>query len=290
MEKWVINFYQFELFPDIMINSSSMRRIKGLVGQWQASDNSEHITYARIISRQLVDLEQDLSIAKDFPSEEVAKIFHNVDATFHSIFMKTTMSTLREDMEYREVASELESSLRAITDRTGGELVVSNKLDVALDTISDVEDIYYILTYAPKNPQKVGKIKIKMRDRKFKAVYSPNLRSGFLSDFLETKEIKGKPVKIKACHFKNGKLSMSIGDFYFHEENGGKLTIRIQVKNQQGIAVFDQKKQIDATQRDINLSLNFSRIGRGKYKVVVDVVDLVTQKSATEMVEGQIAP
>ena len=72
IEKWVINFYQFELFPDIMINGSNMRRITALVGQWQASLNPEPMTFARIISRQLVELQQDLSIAKDFPAEEVA--------------------------------------------------------------------------------------------------------------------------------------------------------------------------------------------------------------------------
>ncbi|MCK4835415.1 MAG: hypothetical protein KAT17_02195, partial [Candidatus Aminicenantes bacterium] len=90
-EKWVINFYQFEVFPDIIISSDSMLRIQRLIGGWQVSENQELTSFSRILSRQMIEIEKELSVARDFPSEEVAKIFHNVDTTFHSIFMKTTL-------------------------------------------------------------------------------------------------------------------------------------------------------------------------------------------------------
>jgi len=288
-EKWVINFYQFEMFPDIIISSESMRRIGRLVGEWQISSNQEIVTASRIISRQLIEIEKELSVAMDFPSDEVAKIFHNVDTTFHSIFMKTSMSILLEDMEYREIASELESSLRAITDLTGGELVVSNKLDMALDRISEVEDIYYILTYAPKNPDKVGKIKVKLENRKYKLVYSPNLRSGFLGQFLEEKQIKGKPVKIEALKFKKGKLMFVISDFFWHKKEGGALSIRIRINDPHGKSVFDQKKSIKATQKKISIALNINGLKKGEYDVVVDVNDLFTKMSSTQLLKTTIS-
>ncbi len=281
-EKWVINFYQFEVFPDIIISSESMRQIRQLIGEWQVSDNQELSSFSRILSRQIIEIEKELSVARDFPSEEVAKIFHNVDTTFHSIFMKTTFGTLLQDMEYREVASELESSLRAITARTGGELVVSNKLDTALDRISEVEDVYYMLTYAPKDPDKVGKIKVKLNNRKYKLVYSPNLRTGYLSQFLEEKQFKGKTVKIEGLKFKKEKLMFGISDFYWHKKEGGMLSIRIRVKDQQGKSVFDQKKNIKATQKKINIALNIRGLKKGDYNVVVDVSDLYTKKTTTQ--------
>ena len=287
-EKWVINFYQFEVFPDIIIDSRSMRRIRNIISGLQTSTNPEHITFSRIISRQINEIEKELSVAKDFPSEEVAKIFHNVDATFHSIFMKTSFNTLLKDMEYREIASDLENSLRAITARTGGELVVSNKLDLALDKISDVEDVSYMLTYAPNNPDNVGKIKIKLKNRKYKLVYSPNLKGGYLGQFLEEKENKVSPIKIQDLSFKKGKLQFVISDFFWNKKDGGALSIRIRINNLQGISVFDQKKTIKAIQNNINISLNLPGLKKGVYDVMVDVTDLFTKSSSTELLKAAI--
>jgi hypothetical protein len=287
-EKWVINFFQFELFPDIIINSESMRYIRKKIGEWQISDNQEVVTATRILTRQLAEIEKELSVAKDFPADEVAKIFHNVDATFHSIFMRTTISTLHEDMEYREIANELENSLRAITDRTGGKLLVSNRLDLALDKISEVEDVYYILTYAPEDPDKVGKIKVKLKNRKFKLVYSPNLRTGYLSQFLEEKEIKAKPVQIQNLNFKKGKLMFVISDFFWNKKEGGALSIRIRIHDPHGASIFDQKKSIKASQNKINISLNLPGLKKGVYDVMVDVTDLFTKSSSTELLKATI--
>jgi hypothetical protein len=288
MEKWVINFYQFEVFPDIMVNSDMMRKINNLIGHLQTMGD-RLLPFVRMIEKSLIELEKEMSLAMDFPSDEVSKIFHNVDVTFHSIFMKTSISTLHEDFEYREIASELESSLRAITDRTGGKLVVSNKLDLALDEISKIEDLYYVLTYAPKNPDSVGKIKVKLRNRKYKLVYSPNLRTGYLSQFLEEKEIKTKPVQIQNLNFKKGKLMFVVSDFFWNKKEGGALSIRIRIHDPQGNSVFDQKKRIKATQKKINIALNIGGIKSGDYDVVVDVTDLFSRSSSTELLKTSIS-
>jgi hypothetical protein len=290
-EKWVIDFYQFEVFPDILINSESMRRIRRLIGAWQASDNPELITFSRLIFRRLTEIEMELSVAKDFPSDEVAKIFHNVDTTFHSVFMKTTFSTLLQDAEYREVASELENSLRAITKRTGGKLVVSNKLDKALDRISKVEDIYYILTYAPANPDKVGRIKVKLKNPKYKLIYSPNLRTGYLGQYLEEKQPRRKPINIEDLRLKKGRLMFNVSDFYMDKEDGGILRIHIRIEDQQGKSVFDQKKIIKATRKSIqiNIDLNIKDPKNGEYNIVVDITDLYTTIRDTQFLKTTIS-
>lgn len=289
-EKWVISFYQFELFPDIMIDSRSMREIKRLHGAWQSSTSSEALNFSRIISRQLNEISQERNFGKDFPAKEVAKIFHNVGATFHSIFMRTTVSALMEDVEYKQISTELEHTLREITDRTGGKLIVSNKIDDALDSISEVEDIYYILTYAAQNPDKVGKIKIKTSNQKYKLTYNANLKAGVLGDYLETKEIKGTPVKIREFKFQNGTLFFVISDFYRQEKEGGRLSIHIRIKNEQGVSVFDQEKTFNATQEEVRISLNIPVINEGKYDFVVDVEDLFTKKVATDFCKAEITP
>ena len=277
-EKWVINFYQFEVFPDIIINSESMRRIRRLVGTWQASDNPELVTFSRLISRLLAEIGRELSVAKDFPYEDVAKIFHNVDTTFHSIFMKSTFASLLQDAEYREVASELENSLRALTKRTGGKLVVSNKLETALDQIGDIEDIYYVLTYAPANPDKVGRIKVKLKNRKYKLVYSPNLKSGYLGQYLEDKQKQIKAINIEDLRFGQGRLTFNVSNFYMDSEEGGVIRIHVRIENLKGKTVFNQRKIIKATRDNIRININLNMLENktGEHNIVVDVNDLYT--------------
>ena len=289
-EKWVINFYQFELFPDIMINSRSMREIKRLHGAWQSGTNSEALNFSRIISRQLNEISKGRSFGKDFPAKEVAEIFHNVGATFHSIFMRTTVSSFLEDADYKQISTELEHTLREITDRTGGKLIVSNKIGTALDSISEVEDIYYVLTYAADNPDKVGKIKIKTSNKKHKLTYSTNLTAGNLGDYQKAKEIKGTPVKIKEFKYQKGKLFFVISDFYRQEKASGRLSIHIRINNEQGVSVFDQKKTFNATQEEVRISLKIPIATKGKYNFVVDVEDLFTKKVATDFFKAEITP
>lgn len=288
-EKWVIDFYQFELFPNIMVDSESMQQIKQYLGQWQASTFvPEHVNYARLISRQLIDIEKDLNLGKDFPAAEVARIFQNAGATFHSIFMRTSLSALQEDVEYKQISTELEHFLREITDKTGGKSMVSNKLDTTLDAIGEEEDIHYMLTFVPENPDKVGKIKIKTNNDKYKLIYNADPMGGIMGDYLAANNIKGKPVKIKEFKYENGKLLLVITDFYRREKEGGNLAIRIQVKNEQGAAIFDQKKTIAATQDEIRISLNIAGISKGKYDFVVDVEDLIAKHSAAEFFKSEI--
>jgi hypothetical protein len=267
-----------------------MRRIRAWISRWQFSESSVDNTRARIVSRKLVEIEKELKFAQTFMADEVAQVFHHVDVTFHSIFMRTSKKLLMRDIEYLEVASELENSLRAITDRTSGKLVVSNKLDTALDTISENEDVYYILTYVPSDLESVGKIKIETNNRKHKLVYSPKFRSGLRRDFIEGIDLDGIPIQIKKCNFQNKRLTLLVSDFYWHNEEGGKLTIRVQVKNNTGASIFDQKKTINATKKQVNISLNFSNLDKGDYNFIVDVQDLYTNKTATEMIKTKIIP
>ncbi len=287
-EKWVINFYQLDVFPDIILNSDHMNHVRQKVGQWEQGTSPEGVSVARMIRRHINQIEKEMSLAMDFPADEVAKLFHNVDATFHSIFMKTTISSLQQDMAYREVASELENSLRSITKLTGGELIVSTNMEKSLEEISNVVDNYYILTYEPDNPDKVGKIKIKLKGHKYKLVYSSNLRFGYLGHYLESKKIKKSPMKIKDLNFKKGKLTFSMADFFMDKGKGGALSVRIRINEENGKSVFDQKKTIKATQKTINISLNFNSLKNGPYDVIVDVTDIFTKSAETGTLKIQI--
>ena len=265
-----------------------MNLIETLVANWEIGAQAEVVSVARMIRRHIMEISKEMSFAKDFPSDEVARLFHNADATFHSIFMKSTFSSVHQNMRYREVASDLENSLRSITKLTGGKLIISNRIDKSLEEISETEDIYYILTYEPKNPDKVGKIKVKLKNRKYKLVYSPNLRFGFLSEYLEKKKIVSEPLKIQKVIFKKGKLMFTLTDIFINKKNKGNLSIIIRIKNKFDQSIFDQKKLIRATQKKLDMSLNFPTLDKGVYDLIIDVTDLYTNESVTEALKIEI--
>lgn len=284
-EKWVINFYQMELFPKIIIPSDTKRILRSLISQWQINVNQEFVTFARIVNKLLTEIDRATKVSNDFPSEEVSRIFSRVKAIYHSIFIRTDIPSLTGDVDYIRMASDLEANLNEICKQSGGILVNSKKIDIALDAISKEEDVYYLLTYAPKNPDEIGKIKVKVNKRRHKVYYDESLRTGLIPGEAEVEVVKGPPVKIKDASFKNKQLSLTLCDFYLKKNLGGKLNIRVRINNRQDITVFDQSKDLSAKQKQVTLSLDFAGIGKGKYNIVIDVKDLFTQKTDSEIIQ-----
>ncbi|MCK5221893.1 MAG: hypothetical protein KAR14_09965, partial [Candidatus Aminicenantes bacterium] len=179
VEKWVISFYQQELFPKIVMTGEIMRIIQALIYKWQASTDAETVIFSRVISKQVTEIRKELNVSKGFPTDEITKIFTKVGATFHSVFIGTRLASFSKDMEYRRISSDLENNLRGLTRKTGGELVTSNNLKIAIDKIVKKRDIYYVLTYSPKEGETLEKLKIKIHKRKHKLTYDDNVRTEF---------------------------------------------------------------------------------------------------------------
>jgi len=284
-EKWVINFYQMELFPRIIMPSDTRRILRNLIGQWQISTTQEMVTFARIINKLLTDIDRAQKVSNDFPSEEVSRIFSRVNAIHHSVFIRTNIPSLVQDTDYIRMANDLEANLNEICKKCGGILVNTKKVDLALDAISKEQDIYYLLTYAPKNPDELGKIKVKVNKRRHRVIYDKSLRTGLLPRETKLEVVEGPPVQIKKASFIDKTLTLTLTDFYMKKDLGGKLNIRIRIKNRQDITVFDQSKDLNAKQKEISLSLNFGGIGKGKYDIVIDVKDLFTQKTDSDIIQ-----
>ena len=287
-EKWIINFFQMELFPNIVISNDVKRLLRSLINEWRISTNAEKVNFARIIDKLLTDIDRAHQISNDFPAEEIGKLFNKVDTICHSVFIRTDLPSISNDSEYLHKANDLESNLRELTKKTGGLLVASKKLEPALDSICQNVDLYYLLTYAPNHSEIVGNIQVKVNKQKYKVIYDETIRFGLIKQLQEDEKIEGPPVKIKDISFEKKHLTIVLTDFHLKKGIGGKLEIRIQIKNKQDIAIFDQTKNLNAQQKKIKISLNFSGIDQGKYDIVVDVKDLFTQETDTEMLQVKI--
>lgn len=290
IEKWIISFFQVEMFPEIVLSGEMSRVIRALVYDWQVSEDVEEVTFSRIISRQLTEVQKAMNVADGFPTEQVTKIFTKVGATFHSVFIPSTLATFSKDMRYRQISSDLENNLRSLTQKTGGELVSSKDLEKAMDKIVKKMDIFYVLTYSPVEGEKLENVKIKVNNKKYKLSYDDNTRLEFSKAGSAPKKMAEIPdVVISDLKFKKKKLSFSITGFVMKKKEGtGAVNVRIRINDKNGKSLFDKSKTLKTTKKKANLSLNFQWLKPGKYEILVDVKDLFTGKTGTDIIKAKI--
>ena len=290
-EKWVLNFYQMEMFPQIAFGSEIENQLRNYIRNLQESDNPTLIAQGRSLERLLQDIKMEMNVATDFPAEEASKLFYKVNATFHSFFMRVFADTDSSQLEFRQVATEIESGLRELTRATGGTLAASNNVASALSTVSDKADDYYMLTYEPANPKKIGKIKVMVKNKKYKVLFDDNIRADYISEYLEKKNAESPSVKIRELSFREGKLSFVLSDFTMAKvknETTGILSVRIRVLAADDKSVFDQTKVLQAPKNKISLTLNFASLAAGRYDIIVDVLDQISGKTSTEIIQPVI--
>ena len=286
-EKWVFNFYQFDLFPKINMNSQTMDKIQELSIALINSREGGAYSMGRLINTLLNQIMLDLNVNSSFPTEDIAKLFYKVDAAFHSFFIKNMARVSMNDLEYEEVASDIEKTLKEITDITGGKNITSNNLVKSIDIVSEMEDVYYVLTYVPQNPEKAGKLKIKVKDKKYRVLYDDNFRADYINDYLQKLEekIKVPEIKIENFSFQGKVLVFTVKDYMMKEAGSnsvGRMKVRIRLTNSdEALMLYDQEKICTAQNNEMKVSLGaFKNIARGEYHFFIDATDLLTGKQA----------
>lgn len=289
-EKWVINFSQLELFPQLKIHGI-LKEIDNLIGMLEVSEDGERKAFARILRRMLYKIPIEMNVENLFPTEEISKLFCNVGATFHSVFIPTTVESLSSDFEYKRVASALQNNLREITRRTGGTLITTHNLESAVKSISEKKDIYYILTYVPHDPSKAGKIKVKVKDKRYKLFYDDNIRADYIEEYLKAKETKITSIEIKSTGFEKNIFFFDLTGIMLKETNGvkkGIIKIHILVKDKNNKTVYDKSKIIYPAQKGTNIKINMDWLRKGRYNILVEAEDLLTGKSHQEYIQAEI--
>jgi hypothetical protein len=290
-DKWVLNFYQLEIFPQIALNSETERSLRDFIESLRSTQDPTNLAYASMISQTLSDIHKEMNVSDGFPSEEVSKLFYKVDATFHSFFMRTFKDSGDSELQFRNVSTDIENSLRELTRRTGGDLLSSSDLAESLDSLKGKPDDYYILTYEPADARRIGKIKVEVRGEKYDVLYDNNIRADYISEYLRRKEAETPAVKISGLSFAGKRLSFAVSDYSLarlKDGAAGMLSVRIRIKNGAGESVFDQNRNLKADKKSLSLSLEFKTLSAGRYDIIVDVLDQVSGKTATEFIQPLI--
>jgi len=288
-EKWVFNFYQFELFPNIRMSSQTWQKIRDMVTQLLTSNEATRYAFGKMINGLLNRIYMSMNVSKNFPIEEVSKLFYKVDATFHSFFIRSINKAELNDLEYHEVASDIENTLKQITKITGGESITSNNLVKSLETVAEKEDVYYILTYVPLDPGKAGKLKVKIKSKdkkRYNVFYDDNFRADYISERLQKLEeqMQTPEIKINDFSFNQNILAFTVSHYQMKEIDEksklqGRAIVRIRITDKNNKSLYDQQRALTAQKTEIKISLEaFKKIKRGKYNFLIDALDLFTGK------------
>ena len=256
-EKWILNFYQIEMFPKLKITGRMRQQIDQMISQLMVA-RSEDTVYSQMISRLLDQIDTELNVANDFPVDEITKLMYKVDTTFHSIFMGVEKESLNQDFQFKRISTDIENCLREVTKKTGGALIASGNLGSALHSIETKEDMFYVLTYVPKDLKKIEKIKIVVRNPKYEVVYDDNFRADYINEYLARRKAEIPPLNITGLSFNENRLSMSIEDFQMSnlsKKRVGELNVRVRMIDGNNQIVFDQKRLIEATKDIIQISI-----------------------------------
>jgi hypothetical protein len=236
----------------------------------------------------LTEIDQELNVAKDFHSDEISKLFYKVDATCHSIFCGAQKESLSQDLEFRRISTDIENSLREMTAKTGGALIATNDLESALHTISEKEDIYYMITYAPDEPQNIGKIKVEVSNKKYDVVYDSNMRADYIKEYLDKKRTLSPTIALDDISFKEKKLYIEISNFLLNgtdKGKKGKIGVRVRIKDNNDKMIFDKSKFLVPEKKITTITIDFNWLTKGNYNIIVDVSDMLTGKTAMEFLQ-----
>jgi len=289
-EKWVISFYQFELFPSLLLSRKAMRIIDDYVDQLKIG-GLENEALARMLENTLASIDKALKVADDFPSEEISKLFYKVDATFHTVFIPVVHESDSDVFDYQEIANGIENVLRRITQLSGGRFLLTRDAREIIGHIVNKEDYYYCLTYAPAADKKIGKIKVEIPGKRYKVFYDNNQRADYISEYFKKLDASMPTVKIKSLTFAKKTMSLAVAE-YARRSSGsrslGRVNVHVLVSDSSGGKLFDESKDLMVEKETFSLSLDFDWLTKGDFDLVAIVTDLLTQKTASETLHVQV--
>jgi hypothetical protein len=289
-EKWVLSFYQIEMFPNMKISGQIHQQIVQLISELQVA-RPEDAVHARLIEQLLERIDRELNAADSFPVDEVSKMLIKVDTTYHCFIMGVRRETLSEDLDFKKVASDIENSLREVTRRSGGEVVFSGDLGSALHQVEEKEDVYYVLTYEPSDPGRLGKVKVELPGHPgARLFYDDNIRADYIGEYLKKKRAEDPEVLIEALRLDGRRLRVKIASFKMAEARQGRegrLDVAIRIRDEQDRQIYDQNRPFSVREPQVELTVDFRFLSPGKYTFLVEVHDLLTAKATMDILQAE---
>ncbi|MCK5003997.1 MAG: hypothetical protein KAS21_02870, partial [Candidatus Aminicenantes bacterium] len=100
-----------------------------------------------------------------------------------------------------------------------------------------------------------------------------------------------KMIKIENLQFVNKKLIFKLINFELFKQKklkSGKIGVSLIIRDQSGKILFDEKKSVDPEKETTEMSIGFDWLMSGKYDLIIDVKDLLTNHKAFEYLKIEV--
>ena len=291
-EKWVLNFCQVGLFPRMKPGGPIRSRVDNLVAQMSGSGGAGE-QMVKVIARQLETIDREMGIAADFPADSVGKMLLQVDTTYHSFISSVSREGFSEDVEYKQVASDIENTLRAIARRSGGEAAFSGDLGSALHEVAEREDVSYVLTYEPRDAARRGKLRVVLPGCPgCRLLYDDNARDDSFAAYLERKQAADPTLRLDRLSLAGRRLRVELSSFLMRSEGRsgqrGQLNVAVRIYDGSQRLIYDRSRSFSAKSPQAILEIDFASLPPGRHLFVVEVRDLLTGRAAMDALSAQI--
>lgn len=287
-QKWVINFYQANVFPLLKESGPMNRNIQSFITKFLEGGLPHE---RRNMDQMYNRLDKEINEAALFMVGDVSKLFYRVDAAYHAIMIPYEMNNKLENYEFRVVPTPIGSSFKRIAAETGGALIDSPDIAQSLEKIKNKESLYYLLTYVPDNPGKLGKITVKTTDRKYKIVYDDNTRTGVVANYLEKNVAPLPMVQLSGFTIKNKVLLLAVKDFLVPVKTSdakAKINIHLLIKDQQNNVVYDKNRFMVPSRDSVEVSIPFKWLKKGEYYILGEVRDMLTGSTDVKFLQPMV--
>jgi len=115
-KKWLVHFYQLELFPELTINTRDHRNIERIIMDSKSFLLGDCAVAARALENVLIQYDQEIDLGSSFPAVELGRLFEQAGVIYHPMFLRTSRKGVLKKSGYEAVASGIEKSLRQIAE------------------------------------------------------------------------------------------------------------------------------------------------------------------------------
>ncbi len=169
-------------------------------------------------------------------------------------------------------------------------VVNSSKISHVLSEVAEKEDILYVLTFAPANPEKIGKITVKLKDRKNRLLYDDNVRADYLKEISDKKKSLSA-FRLDKLEFKEKKLYFAVSGFSSSRKQDkleGIVLIKIMITDNRKEIIYNEEGRFEATKKTIQGIVNFNWLTAGNYELMITVEDLIGNKQLVDFLAIEV--
>ncbi len=271
-DNWWIHFQHRDDFQIIQKARSAGQKLNGYIATHESG------SLARNMEKSLADFEKELLISASFPQADILDTLLGKNICFNVVHWGSLKSD-ESDTSFNET-SDLEAVMCRIAECSGGKNVVASDPEQALKKIKSHADTYYDLTFALDGKIAETNIQVLANRPDLELSYKQNFSSEEMQEWVHIN--KEKKVEIRGISMSKKTIDFEIDSFEKdREKRFGLLKVRISLFDEQNRNAYKSENTLRASKDNVKISVPFSREYKGRFRLVIEIFDLLANTSAT---------